>query len=48
MKAYDLQFDGLSIEIDGANLEIDANRADVAVSVRVILKKGGGNASIIE
>ena len=37
MKAYDLQFDGLSIEIDGANLEIDANRADVAVSVRVIL-----------
>lgn len=37
MKAYDLQFDGLSIEIDGANLEIDANRADVTVGVCVVL-----------
>ena len=37
MKAYDLQFDGLSIEIDSTNLEIDANRADVTVGVCVVL-----------
>lgn len=48
MKTYDLQFDGLSIEIDSTNLEIDANRADVAVSVRVVLEKARGNVSIIE
>lgn len=34
---YDLQFDGLPVQLDGADLEIHSDGADVALSVGVIL-----------
>lgn len=35
---YNLQFDGLAIQLDGADLEVHSDGADVAFSVGVILQ----------
>ena len=33
---YDLEFDGLPLQLDGPNLEIDTNGGDVALRVSVV------------
>lgn len=38
MHTYNLQFDGLPVELDGADLEIHSDGADVALSVGVVLQ----------
>ena len=37
-RAYNLQFDGLAVQLDGADLEVHADGANVALSVGVILQ----------
>ena len=33
---YDLEFDGLSLQLDGPNLEINTNGRDVALRIGVV------------
>lgn len=38
VETHDLQLDGLALQLDGPYLEVDADRADVALRVRVVLE----------
>lgn len=40
MFTYNLQFDGLAIQLNGADLKVHTNGADVALSVGVVLQVG--------